>query len=147
MNRRRLLQGMAGTLALGALPGAGAGGLPTKVDEAVKSLYGERRITPERVRVKLPKLSENGNSVPMTIEVESPMTATEHVARISVFAEANPLPQVANFALGARAGLARVETRIRLADSQHILAIAEMNDGSLWSGNAFTLVTLAACVI
>ena len=97
--------------------------------------------------VELPPISENGYSVPLSVAVESPMTETDHVVRIAVFAEKNPLPDVARFELGPNAGVAHVRTRIRLGDSQRIRAIAEMSDGSLWTGYAFTIVTLAACVL
>ena len=97
--------------------------------------------------VEVPPISENGYSVPLSVAVESPMTEADHVVRIAVFAEQNPLPDVARFELGPSAGVAHVRTRIRLGDSQRIRAVAEMNDGSLWTGHAFTIVTLAACVL
>lgn len=146
MNRRQLLQGMAGTLVLGVWSPSGQA-LPARLAKVIQSLYGDRPVQPGRVEVQMPKLSENGHSVPMTVEVDSRMTEDDHVARITVLAEANPLPEVARFELGQRAGRARVETRIRLADSQRVYALAEMQDGSLFAGHAFTLVTLAACVL
>jgi sulfur-oxidizing protein SoxY len=98
------------------------------------------------VTLEIPALAENGNSVPMTIDVDSPMTADDHVRSLRVFSEKNPLPQVATYRFSPTAGRARIATRIRLAGSQVITAIAEMNDGSLWSGSAKTIVTLAACI-
>ena len=74
------------------------------------------------------------------------MTEQDHVRSIQVFSEKNPFPDVARYQLNARSGRARVRTRIRLADSQSIVAVATMSDGSLWSGSAKTIVTLAACV-
>ena len=107
-----------------------------------------RGTTPRMGRVKLtmPELAENGNSVSTVIEVESPMTAGDHVRSVSVLAEKNPQTLAFRAHLGARAGRARVATNIRLADTQRIVAIAEMSDGSFWMGEARVLVTLAACI-
>ena len=81
----------------------------------------------------MPPLVENGNTVPMTVSVDSPMTAGDYVKSIHVFNEKNPQPNVGNFYLGPRAGRAQVSTRIRLADTQKVMAIAQMSDGSFWS--------------
>jgi sulfur-oxidizing protein SoxY len=89
---------------------------------------------------------ENGNTVPMTVSVDSPMTAADHVKAIHVFTEKNPQPNVVSVRLGPRAGRADIATRIRLADTQECLAIAEMSDGSFWSDSAYVVVTLAACL-
>jgi sulfur-oxidizing protein SoxY len=91
-------------------------------------------------------LVENGNAVPLTVAVESPMTEEEHVTAIHLFNEKNPQPYVATFRFSAASGKAAVSTRIKLADSQQVVAIARMNDGSLWSDSAQVIVTLAACV-
>ena len=94
----------------------------------------------------IPPLVENGNSVPLTITVDSPMTEADFVRAIAVFNERNPQPNVGTFHLNARSGRAFVSTRIRLGDSQIITAIAQLSDGSLWSGTAELVVTLPACV-
>ena len=96
--------------------------------------------------IDLPELVENGNAVPVTIEAASPMTATDHVRVLALFTERNPSPEVAVFRLGPRAGLARVTTRIRLATSGRVVALAQMSDGSWWQREVDVLVTLAACV-
>lgn len=118
--------------------------------EAMADVIGEftrgAPVLPGRVRLDMPALVENGNSVTLTVAVDSPMTPADHVRRIGVFNQKNPLPDVAVFSLGPRAGRAAVTTRIRLADSQRITAIAEFGDGSFWSGTADAIVTLAACV-
>jgi sulfur-oxidizing protein SoxY len=93
----------------------------------------------------VPPLVENGNTVPMTVSVTSPMTAADHVVSIHVFNEKNPQPNMCNFYLGPHAGRAQVSTRIRLADSQKIVAIAKLSDGSFWSATTDVVVTLAAC--
>lgn len=120
---------------------------PAAVEDEIRTLFGDRPITQGRVTVKIPALSENGFSVPLSVDVDSPMTADDHVVRIVVFAEENPLPNVGRFELGPDAGVAKIQTRIRMGGSQRIRAIAEMNDGTLFSGHAFSVVTLAACVV
>jgi sulfur-oxidizing protein SoxY len=91
-------------------------------------------------------LIENGNAVPVTVSVDSPMTEAEHVRAVHVFTEKNPQPYVASFHLGPRAGRARVSTRMRLADTQTVTAVCELSDGSFWSDSANIVVTLAACL-
>jgi sulfur-oxidizing protein SoxY len=127
------------------LAAAAARATPAEEKEAIVQLTGGASVTPGRVTLDLPALVENGNSVPLTVSVDSPMTTADHVKAIHVFVEKNPQPFVASFHLGPRAGRATVSTRIRLADSQTVIAICQMSDGSFWSGSADSLVTLAAC--
>ena len=94
----------------------------------------------------MPPLVDNGNSVGLSVAVDSPMTPGDHVRRIAVFNEKNPQPNVATFHLTPRSGRASVSTRIRLADSQTVTAVAEMSDGTFWSDRADVIVTLAACL-
>ena len=134
--------------AAGAVFGLGASGAratPAEEQEAIRKLTGSALVKTGRVTLDLPALVENGNSVPLTISVDSPMTFEDHVKAIHVFVEKNPQPYVASFYIGPRAGRANISTRIRLADSQTVLVICEMKDGSFWSGSADSLVTLAAC--
>jgi sulfur-oxidizing protein SoxY len=137
------------------LAGAGAGLIairtaaaetPGAVAAAIREAFGDVKVTPGRVALDLPSLAENGHSVPMTVTVESPMTAADHVTRIFLFSEKNPSTNVVRFHLGPRSGRARVQTNIRLADTQKITAVAQMQDGSCWSGTASTIVTVAACL-
>src|SRR5262249_60958134 len=93
----------------------------------------------------IPPLLENGNTVPMTVSVTRPMTPADYVRSIHVFNEKNPQPNIGNFYLGPWAGRAQVSTRIRLADSQKVVAIARLSDDSFWSATADVVVTLAAC--
>src|SRR5262249_40050324 len=116
------------------------------MQEAIRKIVGSTPVTKGRVKLELPPLSENGNAVPLTVGVESAMTQADHVKAIHVFNEKNPQPDVASFRLGPRAGRATVSTRIRLADTQTVTAIAEMSDGSFWSARAAVVVTLAACL-
>jgi sulfur-oxidizing protein SoxY len=99
-----------------------------------------------RVVVDTPPLADNGHSVPLRIVVDSPMTAADHVRRITILAERNPRPVVASFTLGPHSGRAEVATRIRLADIQDVLAVAQLSDGSFWMGGAHVIVTELACL-
>ena len=119
---------------------------PEAMKDAIRKVVGAAKITPGRVKLELPPLSENGNTVPLTVSVESPMTPAEHVKAIHVFTELNPQPDVVSFRFGPRAGRASVSTRIRLANTQTVTAIAELSNGSFWSAEAAVVVTLAACL-
>ena len=138
--RRLVLFGAAG---LGLAPPAAAS--PAAMDQAIRTLVGEATVKSGKVKLELPPIVENGNTVPLTVTVDSPMSETDHVTGIHVFNEKNPQPYVAAFDLGPRAGKAVVSTRIRLADSQQVVAIARLSDGSFWSDSADVIVTLAAC--
>jgi sulfur-oxidizing protein SoxY len=116
------------------------------MQDAIRTVVGSARVQTGRVNLEVPPLSENGNAVPLAVRVESPMTEAEHVKAIHVFTEKNPQPGVATFRLGPRAGRASVATRIRLADTQTVTAIAELSDGSFWSASGTVIVTLAACL-
>ena len=113
---------------------------------ALRKIVGDSQVRRGRVKLQLPPLIDNGNSVPLSVAVESPMTATDHVVAIHVLTEKNPLPDVASVRLGPRAGRATLSTRVRLADTQSVTAIAQMSDGSFWSDSAEVVVTLSACL-
>ena len=119
---------------------------PVAMQEAIRKVVGAARVNPGRVKLELPPLVENGNTVPLAVSVESPMTEADHVRAIHVFTEKNPQPDVVSFRLGPRAGRASVATRIRLADTQTVVAIGELSDGSFWSVRTSVVVTLAACL-
>jgi sulfur-oxidizing protein SoxY len=114
--------------------------------EAIRRVAGSATINKGKVKLELPELVDNGNAVPLTVRVDSPTSATDYVRAIHIFTQKNPLPDVAAFRLGPRAGRATVSTRVRLADTQTVIAIAQMSDGSFWSGTADVVVTLAACL-
>lgn len=143
-SRRGILIGLPGLLTVALLRPAGAA--PESLQEAIRAFAGEAAITPGRVRLEVPPLVENGNAVPLSVAVDSPMTAESHVRRIAVFNARNPQPNVITARLGPRAGRAGLSTRIRLATSQRLMAVAEMSDGGFWSDSAEVVVTLAACV-
>ena len=122
---------------------ADAGGISPS---ARRETFGDARpITPGRVKLELPRLAENGNVVPVTVTVDSAMTAQDYVKSIHLFAEKNPLPRVLEVQLGPYNGRARISSRIRMATSQQIRAIAVMSDGTLWSAAVDIEVTVAGC--
>ena len=146
-SRRRVLQNMALIAGATSLPAFAQTGPRNDVDAAVQEVFGDRSVTPGRVTVALPRIAENGYSVPTTLTVDSPMIADDHVKRLVLFSSRNPEVKIAEYKFGLHSGRAQIATRIRLAGTQKVRAVAEMNDGTLWSGEADTLVTLAACVV
>ncbi|MEM9939407.1 MAG: thiosulfate oxidation carrier protein SoxY [Pseudomonadota bacterium] len=146
LTRRSVLGMGAGAVLVSSLPIA-AYAEQSDLDATIFELFGDRPIEDGNVTLTLPPISENGFSVPLTVDVDSPMTAEDHITQIAVFSPRNPLADIARFKLGARAGRASVSTRIRLAGTQVITAVAETSQGRLLRGQAETVVTLAACVI
>jgi sulfur-oxidizing protein SoxY len=146
--RRRFL-GLAGSAAvLGSVPGVTlrpAEATPATLASAIQNIVGGAIVRTGKIKLDLPPLVENGNTVPMTVSVSSPMTPDDYVKSIHVFNEKNPQPNIGNYYFGPLAGRAQVSTRIRLADSQKIVAIARLSDGSFWSTSTDVVVTLAAC--
>ena len=138
-----VLAGCGGLLRLAIRPAAAT---PAMMQEAIRTVIGEAPVKKGKVKLDLPPIVENGNSVPCTVSVDSPMTATDYVKAIHIFNEKNPQPNIIGVRLGPRAGRAEFSTRIRLADSQTVTAIAELSDGTFWSGDIDVIVTLAACV-
>ncbi len=145
IGRRHLLKRAAVAVALASFPIA-LRATPEKMRRAMRELLGSRPINEGRVTLEIPALAENGNSVAMTVRVDSPMDEHDHVKAIHLFAEKNPLPRVASYYLGPHCGRAQVASRIRLSDTQDITAVAHMSDDSLWSASTHTIVTLAACI-
>lgn len=137
------------TAGLGALGTAALAGPALASEDFAAVLKGITKGAPiqkGRVKLTLPELAENGNVVSTQIEVQSPMTAADHVKTVHVLSEKNPQVLLIRFHLGPRAGRAKLATNLRLADTQRVTCIAEMSDGSFWSGEANVIVTLAACV-
>jgi sulfur-oxidizing protein SoxY len=136
------LAGGAAVLAVTLRP---AEATPATLAAAIRNVVGAAPVKTGKVKLDVPPLVENGNTVPMTVSVASPMAPEDHVKSIHVFNERNPQPNIANFYLGPHAGRAQVSTRIRLADTQKVVAIAKLSDGSFWSATVDVVVTLAAC--
>lgn len=142
--RRKLLAAGAGLAAWILVRPAIA--TPDELPSAINAFTGGAKVGTGKVMLDVAKLVDNGNTVPITVTVDSPMTAADHVTAIAVFNERNPQPEVAKFTLGPRAGKASVSTRIRLATSQKLVAVARLSDGTFWSHTADVVVTLAACI-
>lgn len=113
---------------------------------AMAQFAGGQAVQKGRVTLEVARLVDNGNVVPLRVLVDSPMSGADHVTEIAVFNEKNPQRDVARFTLGVRAGKADVSTRVRLATSQRLVALARMNDGSVWSDAVDVVVVLAACI-
>ena len=141
-------------LACGAFAPAAVAQLPANIEalrkaalqEAIRKVTDGAPVKRGRVKLDVPPLIDNGNSVPLSVAVESRMTPADHVKAIHVFTEKNPQPYVISAFLGPRAGRAAVATRARIADTGTVVAIAQMSDGSFWSDSVQVVVTLSACL-
>ena len=98
-----------------------------------------------KVKLDLPEIAENGNTVPMTVTVESPMTEQSHVTDVLIVADENPRSGVATFHFSPASGVAEANTRIRLAATQDVIAVAKMNDGSFFMASKQVKVTIGGC--
>ena len=144
MNRRRTFLALAALFPF-ARAFAQATAHVSTTDPLVFSFTKGSSVMPGRVRLELPKVADNGFSVPMTVSVDSPMTEREHVRTILLLAERNPVRDICWFYLGPRAGKAEVSSRIRLNGTQRVVAIAQLSDGSFWSDAVQIEVREAAC--
>lgn len=149
-NRRRVLT-TAGTVGVGflitaAMPSCLWAASTDDLASTVTAYAGGNVVQTGKVKLVVSELVDNGNVVPVTITVDSPMTPTSYVRSIALFNEKNPQREVAKFTLSPNSGKASVSTRIRLATTQKLVAVAHMSDGSYWSQSADVIVTLAACI-
>ncbi len=143
--RRQVLAG-AGALALAGVAARGAGAQSTgDFAAALKKAVGTGQPQEGKVIIKAPDIAENGLTVPVTLEVESPMTPESYVARIALLADGNPNPEVAEFRLTPFSGKAEISIRIRLAKTQNLMAVAELSDKSLWTARKEIKVTIGGC--
>ena len=115
------------------------------VADEIKKLYGDKKASDGKIKLDVPQIAENGLVVPISIDVESPMSADNYVKAVHVFADGNPLPQVVSFRFSPECGKASASTRMRLAQTQNILCIAEMSNGTLYSAKAEVKVTIGGC--
>jgi sulfur-oxidizing protein SoxY len=141
-----LLLGLTSTSAWSQLPPNIEAIRKAAFQEAIRKVVGNAQVREGKVKLDVPPLVDNGNIVPLSVEVESPMSATDHVKAIHVFTERNPQPYVLSSYLGPRSGRARIATRARIADTGTVMAIAQLSDGSFWSHSVRVIVTLSACL-
>ena len=116
------------------------------LEAAVRKITGGKPLRAGKVKLQVPPLVDNGNTVPLSVSVDSPMTSADHVTAIHVLTEKNPQPYVVSAYLGPRAGRASITTRARIADTGKVIAIAQLSDGSFWSDSVSVVVTLSACL-
>ena len=145
-NRRQALALGAGVMTLAAL-GVSSGPALAKNDaeEAIKKFTGGKTPVQGKVKLDLPEIAENGNTVPMTVTVESPMTEQSHVTDVLIVADENPRSGVVTFHFSPASGVAEANTRIRLAATQDVIAVAKMNDGSVFMTSKQVKVTIGGC--
>ena len=145
-NRRQTLALGAGAMTVAVL-GASSGPALAKndADEAIKKFTGGKTPVQGKVKLDLPEIAENGNTVPMTVTVESPMTEQSHVTDVLIVADENPRSGVVTFHFSPASGVAEANTRIRLAATQDVIAVAKMNDGSLFMTSKQVKVTIGGC--
>ena len=148
VNRRDIL-GFAGAAAFAAVATSlypkAAHAAPADVDAAIKKLIGSTETMAGRITIELPQIAENGNTVPLGFEVESPMTDGDYVKSVHVFAEGNPLPDVASFHFTPASARAKISTRMRLAKTQNVVVVAQMSDGSVYMAKSEVKVTIGGC--
>jgi sulfur-oxidizing protein SoxY len=143
-NRRIVLMTLGGAAAAAALGPVHAE--QADMEAAIKTFTKGAAVGKGKVKIDISPLVENGNSASMGVFVDHPQTQAAFVRRIAVFNEKNPSPEVAVFHLNPRSGSSRVDTRIRLATTQHLEAVAELSDGSFWSDRVEVIITIAACI-
>lgn len=146
LERRKLLGGTLGVATVGIFGGiSSAFADAAAVSEAVKGFAGDAEIATGKVTLNAPEIAENGNSVPISVSVDSPMTEDDHVVSVALYAEGNPLPEVATFNFSPASGEATASTRMRLAKTQNVVAVAKMSDGSVFSDTRNVKVTIGGC--
>ena len=148
MKRRKFLRATGTILAAAALPARAQQRFQPAQDIAplIAKLTQGARAEPGGIDIELPRIAENGNSVPMRVAVKSPMTREDHVAALYLIAERNPRPLMATFHLGPQSGRAEILTRVRLAGTQKVTVLAELSDKRFLIAQAEVLVTSAACL-
>ncbi len=150
--RRRVLKGIAGAVLMPAAMPAWSQLSPTSrppllaLVPVLKEIAAGAPVHEGRVKLEIPFLAENGHLVPLTVSVESPMTAADHVRTLYLLSEKNPRPIIAKIGMGPGTGRAMLTTRIRLSGAQYVVAVAQMSDGSLWAASTAVVVTETACL-
>jgi len=144
INRRHLLAGSAGALAVAAF-GVAPAHAANNAQDLIKAFTGGKQAVEAKVKLDLPEIAENGNTVPMTIAVASPMTEQSHVTDVIVVADGNPNATVVTFHFTPMSGVAETNTRIRLAKSQTVSVFAKTSDGAIYTTSKAVKVTIGGC--
>ena len=144
--RRRFMTALTGLAAMPLLGSRSARSASDALAPLINKITGGVSLKEGRVVLEMPRLADNGHSVPLKVRVDSPMTTTDHVRSITLLSERNPRPLMAVFHLGPDAGRAEIVTRVRLNGTQRVVAVAAMSDGSYWSARAEVEVTESACL-
>lgn len=144
MNQRREL--LAGLIGVAVLPGLGAQTTEMSAQALIDQLTQGQPVQEGRVALTLPRLADNGLSVPLHVRVPSPMSAQDHVRQICLVSMRNPRPLMARFELGPHSGRAELSTRVRLNGSQQVVALVQMSDRTWWSATSEVEVTESACL-
>lgn len=144
LTRRQAIGFGAGAIAFVAT------GMPARAsmeatDAAIKAFAGDAAVGEGKITLTTPEIAENGNTVPISVEVDSPMTADDHVTSVAIYADGNPSPEVIAFNFTPAGGVAAAKTRIRLAKTQHVVAVAKMSDGSVVMAKNEVKVTIGGC--
>lgn len=142
LTRRSVLAGLGAGFVLIAMPVRAD---DASVAEAIKAAFGEKPRTDGRVTMTLPPLAESGNTVPLTVSIDSAMTEADSVKRVMIFANRNPRPLIATMMFGPKAAKAEFSTNLRLSGTQDVITIAEMTDGSIFQAQVRVMVTVGAC--
>lgn len=146
LSRRSALRFGAAGVVFVALGGPARGDAWERL-EAARKLIGGRKPSPQGITLELPLVSEDGSSVPLTVSADSPMTAADHVQSIHLFATRNPNPEIAEFRFTPLAGRAQVATRVRLNESQTVIAIARTNRDELRAVAREIRITTSGCLV
>ena len=145
LDRRQVLAAGAGALATALGASMTPAHAANNAQDLLKAFTGGKQAAEGKVKLDLPEIAENGNTVPMTVSVESPMSEQSHVTDVLVLADGNPNAGVATFHFSPASGVAEANTRIRLAATQNIIAVAKMNDGSFYMASKPVKVTIGGC--
>jgi sulfur-oxidizing protein SoxY len=140
--RRALIAACAVAPALPSL--SRAQGLPDVA--ALRLFVAGRPLRMERVTLDIPRIADNGNVIPVRLAVAGPFAPGAEVRSIHLFAEKNPVPQMAAFHFPAPVARVEVESRVRLAGTQQVAAVATLADGALLAATADVIVTISACI-
>jgi sulfur-oxidizing protein SoxY len=148
LTKRQFVAASAGAVAAvsaGTLVSPASAKVPGEVEKLISDFAGGKEVKEGKISLSTPEIAENGNTVPVGVEVESPMTEADHVTDVMLLADGNPRAGVATFHFTPMSGEASATTRIRLASTQNVVAVAKMSDGSVYTAKSLVKVTIGGC--